>query len=102
MTRRSDQRKRSPGRRMLLATACLLLGSGPLPAEGQPSPREQELRRQLEIERAARKTLMYQADMRQAAQLAEAEEWGAAGQAAQPVSAGRRRVRLAGLGMALP
>ena len=35
------------------------------------------MRRQLEIERAARKALSYQADMRKAAALAESEDWNA-------------------------
>ena len=54
---------------------CLLLAFCPAPAHSQPTPQEQELRRQLEIERAARKALTYQADMRQAAGLAETEDW---------------------------
>jgi hypothetical protein len=61
------------GRAYLAASACLLLGL--VPAQDQPSPQEQELRRQLQTERAALKALSYQADMRKAAQLAEAEEW---------------------------
>jgi len=76
MTHHTHKRRRSLGGRVLLAaSACLLFGPGPVPAQNQPSPQEQELRRQLEIERAARKALTYQADMRKAAQLAEAEEW---------------------------
>ncbi|MFI5461059.1 MAG: WD40 repeat domain-containing protein [Isosphaerales bacterium] len=76
MTRHTYKRRRSLGGRVLLtALACLLLGPGLAPAQNQPSPQEQELRRQLEIERAARKALTYHADMRKAAQLAEAEEW---------------------------
>src|ERR1700688_3989753 len=76
MTLQEYKRRRSLyGRALFAASACLLLGLGPARAQNQPSPQEQELRRQLEIERAARKALTYQADMRKAAQLAEAEEW---------------------------
>src|SRR5262249_8052677 len=57
--------------------ACLLLGPAPTPAQDQPGAQEKELRRQLQAERAARKALTYQADMRRAAQLAEAEGWSA-------------------------
>jgi WD40 repeat protein len=60
---------------LLVFSTCVLLGAEPAPAQQQPSPQEQELRRQLEIERAARKALTYQADMRKAAQLAETEGW---------------------------
>jgi WD40 repeat protein len=59
----------------LAASAYLMIGPGPARAQDKPSPQEQELRRQLEMERAARKALTYQADMRKAAALAEAEEW---------------------------
>src|SRR5262249_20460107 len=50
---------------------------GPAAAQNQPGPQEAELRRQLQIERAARKSLTYQADMRKASQLVEVEEWPA-------------------------
>jgi WD40 repeat protein len=54
-------------------------GSNPAPvpprALTQPGTQEQELRRQLQAERAARQALTYQADMRRAAQLAEVEDW---------------------------
>jgi WD40 repeat protein len=70
--------KKALGGALLLGTwTCLLLGPGPAPAQNQPSAQEQELRRQLQAERAARKALTYQADMRKAAQLAEAEQWSA-------------------------
>jgi WD40 repeat protein len=78
MVRPACKTPRTLARRLLLvASACLVLGPRPAPAQNQPSPQEQELRRQLEIERAARKALTYQADMRRAAQLAEAEDWSA-------------------------
>ena len=73
MKRETRRRKCSLGARILTTSAiCLLLPFCPTPTRAQPTPQEQELRRQLEIERAARKALTYQADMRKAAQLAEA------------------------------
>jgi WD40 repeat protein len=64
------------GRHTALATwLCLLTSVGATFAQDQATPQEQELRRQLQIERAARKSLTYQADMRQAALLAEARDW---------------------------
>jgi WD40 repeat protein len=64
---------------MLATGHCLLLASRPAEVNAQaqnpPSAQEQELLRQLQAERAARKALTYQADMRKAALLAEAEDW---------------------------
>ena len=54
---------------------CLHHAPGWATAQNQGTPQEAELRRQLQVERAARLTLTYQADMRKAAQLAEIEEW---------------------------
>jgi WD40 repeat protein len=76
MLRDAYKRRNALGVRLLLAAwTCLLLWQGPARAQNQPSPQEEELRRQLQIERAARKALTYQADMRKAAGLAESEEW---------------------------
>lgn len=78
MLRHAYTRSNAPGGRLLLAAwSCLLLGPGPAPAQNPPSPQEEELRRELRVERMARKALAYQADMRKAALLAETEEWPA-------------------------
>src|SRR5271166_5445304 len=65
------------GRLLMAFWIGLLLGPAPAPAQDRPSLEEQELRRQLAIERAARKALSYGADMRKAAQLVEGEQWEA-------------------------
>lgn len=62
---------------LLIPLACLLLMREPAFAQNPPGSQEEELRRQLLVERAARKALTYQADMRKAAQLAESEQWSA-------------------------
>jgi WD40 repeat protein len=49
----------------------------PALAQAPAGAQEDELRRQLQSERAARRALTYQADMRKAGQLAEAEQWPA-------------------------
>src|SRR5437016_4458308 len=78
MLRHAYKRRNALGGRLLLAAwTCLLLAPGLALAQNQPSPQVEELRRQLQLERAARKSLAYQADMRKAAQLAETEEWSA-------------------------
>jgi hypothetical protein len=76
MPRHVSRWKEASGRQLLLAAwACLLLRSGPVPAQNPPGAQEQELRRQLQAERAALKALTYQADMRKADQLVEREDW---------------------------
>src|SRR5437879_4174215 len=78
MLRRAPQRMNSfSGWLLLAAWTCWRLGPGLALAQDQPSSQVEELRRQLQIERAARKALTYQADMRKAAQLAETEAWSA-------------------------
>jgi WD40 repeat protein len=62
---------------MAACLACVLFGQDPAAAQDKPSAAEQELRRQLLLERAARKSLTYQADMRKAALLAESQNWRA-------------------------
>ncbi|MDB5351512.1 MAG: hypothetical protein JWN86_2759 [Planctomycetota bacterium] len=70
-------RANAPTRQWLIAAwIFLVLGTtGSVLAQNPPGPQEAELRRQLQIEREARKSLTYQADMRKAALLAEAEDW---------------------------
>src|SRR5438876_11450764 len=72
-------KRRNPLRRRLLlaAWACVLLRPVPGLAQNPPNLEVEELRRQLQVERAARKAQTYQADMRKAARLAEAENWSA-------------------------
>jgi hypothetical protein len=65
MPRHADKRRYSPGGGLVLAVyTCLLLPPGPALAlalaQDQPNPQIEELRRQLQIERAARKSLTYQ------------------------------------------
>jgi WD40 repeat protein len=63
------------GWRWLAIGIGLLLLTGPATAQDQPKSEVEELRRQLQAERAARKALTYQADMRKAGRLAEVEDW---------------------------
>jgi WD40 repeat protein len=55
----------------------LLAGTAFTSAQEPPRSELEELRRQLQQERAARRALTYQADMRKAAQLAESQDWPA-------------------------
>ena len=72
MIRHTDERRNALGGRLLLASlACVLLRSVPGLAQDPPNREVEELRRQLQLERAARKALTYRADMRKAAQLAD-------------------------------
>ncbi len=84
-----------------LATV-FLLGTVPVPAQDQPNARVEEFRRQLQAERAARKSLTYQEDMRKAARLAEAGDWRALRARPRQLPARRGRLRSAGMGMAFP
>jgi hypothetical protein len=73
-----DRLQTTPGRcRWLVIWTCLILATRPAPAQNQPNAQVEELRRQLQAERAARKSLTYQADMRKAGRFAEVEDWSA-------------------------
>jgi WD40 repeat protein len=61
--------------KLLAAFILALFLQSQLGAQDKPADQLEELRRQLQAERAARKALTYQADMRKAAQLVEGEHW---------------------------